>query len=230
LAAGTAPKGWSLVDDLVLFKGKIFIAEACTLWPKLLSHAHSGHKGVQKTVTRWWGSFYSTQVLRHVQEFVRGCAVCQQNKLEHLHLARLLQPLPVPSQVWGDILMDFIEGFSKVSGKSVVLTVIDRFSKFVHFITLDHPNSAASMAKAFFEGIVRLHGFPCSIVSDRDTIFMSTFWTELFKMAGTKLQMSSAFHPQSDGQQSSDYYVSPLSQGRSATVMVAVAPMGGILL
>jgi hypothetical protein len=73
--------------------------------------------------------------------------------------------------------MDFIEGFSEVGGKSVVLTVVDRFSKFTNFITLGHPYSVASVAKAFFEGIVRLHGFPCAIVSDRDTVFMSMSWT-----------------------------------------------------
>jgi hypothetical protein len=116
------------------------------------------------------------------------------------HPTGLLQPLLVPSQVWSDISMDFIEGFPKVGGKSVVLTVVDRFSKFAHFMALGHPYSAASVAKAFFEGIVWLHGIPCSIVSDRDTIFTSAFWTELFKMTGTKLQMSLAFHPQSDDQ------------------------------
>jgi hypothetical protein len=120
-------------------------------------------------------SFYSPQALRRVREFVRGCSFCQKNKSEHLHLAGLLQPLPVPSQVWSDISIDFIEGFPKVDGKSVVLTVVDRFSKFAHFIALGHPYSAASVAKAFFEGIVRLHGIPCSIVSDRDTVFTSAF-------------------------------------------------------
>jgi hypothetical protein len=92
-----------------------------------------------------------------------------------------LQPLPVSSQVWSDISIDFIKGFLKVGGKSIVLTVADRFSKFAHFIAL------ASVAKEFFEGIVQLHGIPCSIVSDRDTVFTSAFWTELFKMTGTKL-------------------------------------------
>ena len=96
--------------------------------------------------------------------------------------------------------MDFIEAFPEVGGKSVVLTVVDRFSKYAHFIPLGHPYSAASVAPAFFDGIVRLHGFPCSIVSDCDTVFTSAFWRELFRLAGVKLNMSSAFHPQSDGQ------------------------------
>jgi hypothetical protein len=110
--------------------------------------------------------------------------VCQRNKSVHLHPAGLLQPLPVPSAVWSDISMDFMEGFPKVGGKSVILTVVDHFSKYAHFITLGHPYSATSVAKAFFEGIVWLHGFPCSIVSDRDVVFTSTFWVQLLSLGG----------------------------------------------
>jgi transposase InsO family protein len=131
---------------------------------------------------------------------VKGCGVCQRNKTEHLHPAGLLQPLPVPSSIWSDIAMDFVEGFPKVGGKSIILTVVDCFSKYAHFIPLSHPYSASSVAKAFFDEIVRLHGFPCSIVSDRDPVFTSHFWKELFRLAGVTLLLSSAFHPQTDGQ------------------------------
>jgi hypothetical protein len=67
--------------------------------------------------------------------------------------------------------MDFIEGLPKVGGKSIILTVVVRFSKYAHFITLGHLYTAASVARAFFDGIVRLYGFPSSIVSDRDPVF-----------------------------------------------------------
>jgi hypothetical protein len=87
-------------------------------------------------------------------------------------------------EVWSDIAMNFIEGFPKVGGKSVILTVVDRFSKFAHFTPLSHPYSARFVAKAFFDNIVRLHGMPCFIVSDRDPIFTSTFWKELYIQAG----------------------------------------------
>jgi hypothetical protein len=87
-----------------------------------------------------------------------------------------------------------------VGGKSIILIVVDRFSKFAHFILLTHPYSASSVAKAFFDNIVRLHGLPCSIVSDRDPVFMSGFWKELFRLTGVKLLLSSSFHSQTDGQ------------------------------
>ena len=159
-----------------------------------------GHEGVQKTLRRLRASFYNPAANRLVREFVHGCATCQRNKTEHLHPAGLLQPLPVPTAVWQDIALDFVEGFPRVGGKLVVLTVVDRFSKYAHFIALGHPYSATSVARAFFDQIVRLHGIPCSIVSDRDPVFTSTFWTELFQLSGVELRLSSAFHPQTDGQ------------------------------
>ena len=96
--------------------------------------------------------------------------------------------------------MDFIEGLPKVGSKSVILTVVDRFSKYAHFIALGHPYTATSVTRAFFDGIVRLHGFLSSIVSDRDPVFTGNVWCDLFRCAGIKLRLSTAFHPQTDGQ------------------------------
>jgi hypothetical protein len=94
--------------------------------------------------------------------------------------------------------MNFVKGLLKVGGKSIILTVVDIFSKFTYFIALSHPYSASSIAKVFFDQIVRLHGMPCSIVSVRDPVFTSTFWKELFQLAGVTLRFSLAFHPQTN--------------------------------
>jgi hypothetical protein len=110
-----------------------------------------------------------------VQDFVRECVTCQRYKSEHLHPVGLLLPLPVPQGVWSVIAIDFIEALPRVRGKSVILTVVDRFSEYSHFIPLAHPYSAESVAQAFFADIIRLHGVPQSIGSDCDPIFTSTF-------------------------------------------------------
>jgi transposase InsO family protein len=96
--------------------------------------------------------------------------------------------------------MDFIEALPKVGGKSIILIVVDRLSKYAHFIPLAHPYSATIVAQKFFSKIVRLHGLPRSIVSDRNVVFTSKFWQELFYLSGVTLQMSSAYHPLPDSQ------------------------------
>jgi len=96
--------------------------------------------------------------------------------------------------------MDFIEGLPKSQGKSCVMVVVDKFTKYSHFLALSHPFTAAGIAKVFFDNIYKLHGLPDSIVSDRDRVFTSSFWQELFKLAKVSLRMSTSYHPQTDGQ------------------------------
>jgi hypothetical protein len=140
LQENSAPEGWSEVDGLLLFKGRAYVPDKSSLWQQVLANAHdAGHEGIQKTLHRFRLSFYNSHAGRLVRDYVTSCAVCQRNKSEHLHPAGFLQPLPVPSQVWSDIVMDFVEGFPRVGGKSVILTVVDRFSKFAHFIALVIP-------------------------------------------------------------------------------------------
>jgi hypothetical protein len=171
------------------------------LWSQVLEQAHGmGHEGIQKALNRLRASFFTPGDNKLVRDIIRGCSVCQQNKTEHLHPTGLLQPLTMPDAIWTDIVMDFIEGFPRVDGKSVMLTVIDRFSKYGHFVALGHPYSATTVAKAFFDQIIRLHGFPALTVSDRDPVFTRRVWQELFKLSGTQLWLSSAFRPQMDGQ------------------------------
>ena len=96
--------------------------------------------------------------------------------------------------------MDFIDGVPLSFGKSVIFVVVDRLTKAAHFMALAHPYTAMSVAQVFMDNVFKLHGCPKSIVSDRDTVFLSNFWTELFALQGVELKFSSAYHPQSDGQ------------------------------
>jgi len=91
--------------------------------------------------------------------------------------------------------MDFVEGLPQSHGYNCILVVVDRFSKFSHFLALKHPFTALGVAKIFMQQVYRLHGLPSSIISDRDKIFLSTLWQELFKLANVQLKMSSAYHP-----------------------------------
>ena len=91
--------------------------------------------------------------------------------------------------------MDFIEGLPKVEGYSTLLVVVDKLSKYAHFLCLKHPFSAQTIAAVFAKAIVRLHGKPTSIISDRDRIFLSKFWKELFRLQGIVLKRSTTYHP-----------------------------------
>lgn len=135
-----------------------------------------------------------------VRDFVSTCITCQQAKPDRARLPGLLQPLPVPTAAWQVVSLDFVEGLPRSANVNCILVVIDSFTKYAHFLALSHPYTAASVAKLFLNQVYRLHGLPTALVSDRDKIFTSNFWNELFRFADVKLQMSSSYHPQSDGQ------------------------------
>ena len=96
--------------------------------------------------------------------------------------------------------MDFITGLPKAQGRDCIFVVVDRLTKFAHFFAISSTYSAAQTAELFFREVFRLHGLPRSIVSDRDSRFLSHFWQELFRLCGTELTPSTSYHPQTDGQ------------------------------
>jgi hypothetical protein len=201
VTAGEHGPSWSVRDGIILHNGLVFIPANAQVLDDVLHLAHTGaHEGIQKTLQRLRANFFVEHDRRVVFNFVRACTTCQRNKTEAFHPAGLLQPLPVPSRVWADISIDFVEALPKVHGKSVILTVVDRFSKYAHFIALGHSYTAVSVVRAFFHDIVRLHGFPESIIRDRDPVFTGRVWWDLFRQAGIQLRLSTAFHPQMDGQ------------------------------
>ena len=108
--------------------------------------------------------------------------------------------MPIPDKVWRHISIDFIGGLPVSSSRSMIFVVVDQLTKYAHFLPISHPDTAQTGAKTFFEIFFKLHGMPATIISDRDPVFTSSFWKDLFRLQGVQLKMSSSYHPQTDRQ------------------------------
>jgi transposase InsO family protein len=171
----------------------------------LLQEAHdsalAGHPGSDKTYTRLASIAYWPNMRRHVEKYVKSCHTCRVSKIQTNKPNGLLQSLPVPSRPWSHIAMDLVVHLPKTKHqKDAIAVFVDRFSKAAHFVACHTSMSAQDLADLFFKNVVRYHGLPVSIVSDRDPRFCSQFWTQLFARLGTRLDMSTAYHQQTDGQ------------------------------
>ncbi|GAU25035.1 hypothetical protein TSUD_155090 [Trifolium subterraneum] len=195
---------FSWINGELRRRGKLVIGNVSDLKDAIHQWLHNsaigGHSGRDITTARVQSLFFWKGMRKDIQTFIRNCSTCQTCKSDYAASPGLLQPLPIPSQIWEDISMDFIEGLPPSAGKQTIFVVIDRLGKYAHFIPLGHPYTALDVAQAFLDHIFKLHGMPSTITSDRDPIFLSQFWTEFFKLQGTVLNRSTAYHPQTDGQ------------------------------
>jgi hypothetical protein len=202
--SGHNDKGYSLEQGVIRFHGRIWVGNNVTAQQHIIQALHSsgigGHSGVLATYQRIKRMFAWPHLKQTVAQYVSTCATCQQAKTEHTKLLGLLQPLPIPPFPWHTVSMDFVEGLPRSQGYDVILVVIDKLTKYGHFLPLKHPFTAAQVAQTFLDGIYKLHGLPQRIISDRDKVFTSTLWQELFRLTDTQLMMSSAYNPQTDGQ------------------------------
>lgn len=191
-------------NELLLYKGRIWLNKGNSFIPLLLEECHKsplgGHTGLDKTLSRIQQNFFWANMKQDIREYIMRCSDCQHTKYIPQKPSGLLQPIPPLSRLWEDMALDFITGLPIYQGATVILVVVDHFSKGAHCGMLPTNFTAHRVAELFIDMVCKLHGFPKSLISDRDPIFMSRFWHELFKMNGTKLRMSTAYHPQSDGQ------------------------------
>ena len=133
--------------------------------------------------------------------YVAKCSVCQQVKIEHRKPAGLLQPLPIPEWKWEMITMDFVSGLPRGNRRNdAIWVIVDRLTKSALFLPVKITDSVDKVAKIYVNEVVRLHGVPISIVSDRDPRFTSRLWPSIQHALGTNLSISTAFHPQTDVQ------------------------------
>jgi hypothetical protein len=136
-----------------------------------------------------------------IAHYIVKCLECQQVKVEHRHPVGLLQPIQIPEWKWEVISMDFIMGLPKtVKQHDAIMVVVDKLSKETHFIPIKSTFKSIDIANVFMKEIFKLHGFPKTIISDRDAKFTSNFWKSLFAGLETQLAFSTTYHPQTDGQ------------------------------
>ncbi|GJZ45547.1 retrotransposon-related protein [Tanacetum coccineum] len=185
-------------------KGKLVVGDVPELKDYLFTYVHAtsigGHSRVTVTLHNLKAMVYWKGMRKWVKNKVRSCDVCQRNKPDLSAYPGYLQPLPIPPTTWSSISMDFIEGLPSSQGKTVIFVVVDRLNKYAHFMPLHHPFTASIVSQVFMDNVFKLHGLPHFIISDRDKVFLSQFWKSLFKVLKVNLQMSTAYHPQSDGQ------------------------------
>lgn len=143
---------------------------------------------------------YWETIKNKIKRLVAECDECQKPKYDSRPAARLLHPLPISNRIWKDLTMDFKEGLPISRGYEVIWMVVDQLSNYARFIPLHHPYMVKSVAKSFVQNIAKLQGFPRNFVIDRDRIFISSFWKQLFELQSNKLKASSSYHPQIDGQ------------------------------
>ncbi|KAL0541274.1 hypothetical protein IC582_021316 [Cucumis melo] len=192
-------------DGGLLFERRLCVPSDCAVKTELLSEAHSSpfsmHPGSTKMYQDLKRVYWWRNMKREVAEFVSKCLVCQQVKAPRQKPAGLLQPLSIPEWKWENVSMDFITGLPRtLRGFTVIWVVVDRLTKSAHFVPGKSTYTASKWAQLYMSEIVRLHGVPVSIVSDRDARFTSKFWKGLQTAMGTRLDFSTAFHPQTDGQ------------------------------
>ena len=138
---------------------------------------------------------------RHVGDFVRRCLTCQHIKVEHQKLARLLRPLEVAKWKWEHVTMDFVTHLPRTPQRhDTVWVIVDCLTNSAHFLAIRMTFTLEEFYRLYIREIVRLHGVPVSIMSDRDPIFTTHFWKSFQKAIGTWLMMNTAFHPQTNGQ------------------------------
>jgi hypothetical protein len=192
-----------MIQEGLFFIGNHMCIPNCSMRENLLKEKHSGglegHFGHDKTFEKLREAYFWPGMRSKFKKFVDRCRIFQHSKGWKQN-AIFYQSLPIPERLWDEIDMDFVLGLPTTQrGHDSIFVVVDRFSKMAHFIPCQKTSDATHIANLFFKEVIRLHGLPRSIVSDRDSKFIGHFWRTLWKKMGTNLMFISAYHPQTDG-------------------------------
>lgn len=201
-----AREGFAIIGDFLMFKWRYCIGPNLAPRADILKELHEsqtgGHARYYRTLHRVRLQFYWPGMTRQIKKFVSESLICQQIKILQEKPLGLLHPLEIPTAIWEEVSIDFVTWLPPVGSHSVIVVVVDRLSKYCHLGSLPELYTAVSVAQFFADHIVRHYGIPKKLVSNQDKVFLSKFWQELFWRSGTTINMSSAYHPESDGQRS----------------------------
>ncbi|MCO5569851.1 hypothetical protein L7F22_023565 [Adiantum nelumboides] len=159
------------------------------------------HPRYHKMFSNLKRDFFWPRMKKDTLDYVRRCLICQKTKAERVKIPGKLQPLDIPQMKWKCISMDFVTGLPKTTGNyDSIFIIVDKLTKVAHLIPVKQTATAVDIAQVFVKEIVRLHGVPARIISDRDAKFTSKFWQAMFQSLETQLNLSTAYHPETDGQ------------------------------
>lgn len=191
-------------DGRLYFDGRLWVPADDLLRARLIRAHHdiptAGHPGKAKTFDLLGRRYYWPRMVRDVARWTQNCHVCRRSKATHDRLHGTLRPLPVPERPWTDLSVDFVTGLEPSYDSDAVMVVVDRLSKMRHFIPCKTTCSSKTAAHLFVDHVWKLHGLPTSIVSDRGPQFVSRFWRHLLRRLHVSPNLSTPFHPQTDGQ------------------------------
>ena len=197
-------KEWREVDSIMYKEGKVYVPKDDKLRTEIIRLHHDtpvgGHGGQWKTVELVTWNFWWPGVTKEVKRYVEGCDACQQNKNRTEPPAGKLMPNSIPEKPWMYISADFITKLPLAQGYDLILVVVNRLTKMVHFIPTTEKTSAEELAWLFRDNVWKLYRLPESIISDRGPQFVAGLMRELNGILGIKSKLSMAFHPQTDGQ------------------------------
>ena len=192
-------------EGILTFRNRICVPNNEKIKKIILEEAHKSklsiHPGTTKMHQDLKQMFWWPKMKKEIAQYVASCLICQKVKIEHQRPAGMLQPLDIPEWKWDSIAMDFVIGLPQTIQKfDSIWIIVDRLTKSAHFLPINIRYSLDKIAELYIKKIVRLHGVSSSIISDRDPRFTSKFWCSLHQALGTKIHLSSAYHPQTDGQ------------------------------
>jgi len=195
---------WQIEEELVLKEGRVYVPKDEKLREEIIRLHHdtpmAGHGEQWKMIELVTRNYWWPGMMKEVKRYVEGCDQCQRMKNRAEMLAGKLRPNQIPEKPWQHISVDFITKLPVSKGHNSILVVCDRFSKMSHFVATTEKTTAEGLARLFRDNVWKLHGLPESVILDRGPQFVAELTRELNKMLGIETKLSTAYHPETDGQ------------------------------